>query len=184
MNLLHEYEVNEFEEKQEDVKQRFQITDLDSLNWAFRKLSAYKAREKEITDLAVKERARIDSWEQSEKKKIQDSIEFFEYLINEYHAQVLEQDPKAKTISTPYGKSKARKSKARPKKFDEAAILKHVVENDMKDYIKPSLKWAELKKSLQIAEIDGKLVAIDENGQVVPGVEVETEQTKFSVEVE
>lgn len=184
MNLLEEFELNEFEEQQEEVKQRFEITDLNSLNWAFRKLSAYKAKEKEIAELAKAERARIDFWEREEKEKINDSIEFFEMLINEYHAKVLAEDPKSKTISTPYGKSKARQVKAQPKKANEKAILEHVVNNDMKEYIKPALKWADLKKNIRIAEIDGRLVAVDENGQAVPGVEVEPEQIKYSVEVE
>lgn len=184
MNLLEEFELSEFEEQQEEVKQRFEITDLNSLNWAFRKLSAYKAKEKEIIELAKTERARIDLWEKGEKQKINDSIEFFEILISEYHAKVLANDPKSKTISTPYGKSKARASSPQPKKADEKAILKHVVENGMKDYIKPALKWAEFKKDLQIAEIGGRLIAVDANGEEVPGVVVEPEQIRYSVEVE
>jgi len=184
MNALNELEIIEWEEQPEESKQRFQICDLDSLNWAFRKLSAYKAKEKEISDLAAKERARIDMWEAEEKKKIQDSINFFESLIHEYHAKVLAENPRTKTISTPYGKSKARTSRPQPKKVDEATILKHVLENNMKDYIKPTLKWADLKKNLQIAEIGGRLIAVDENGQEVPGVVIEPEQTKFTVEVE
>lgn len=184
MNALNELEIIEWEEQPEESKQRFQICDLDSLNWAFRKLSAYKAKEKEISDLAAKERARIDMWEAEEKKKIQDSINFFESLIHEYHAKVLAEDPKSKTISTPYGKSKARTNKAQPKKADEKAILQHVIDNGLKDYIKPALKWAELKKNITVAEIGGRLIAVDENGQEVPGVVIEPEQTKFTVEVE
>ena len=183
MNLLHQFEIEEVEQVEQE-KQQFEITDINSLNWAFRKLSAYKAKEQEITELAKAERARIDMWEEQEKKKINDSIEFFETLINEYHSKVLAEDPKAKTLSTPYGKSKARQIKAQPKKADEKAILEHVVNNGLKDYIKPALKWAELKKNIQIAEINGRLVAVDENGEEVPGVVVEPEQIRFSTEVE
>lgn len=183
MDALREFELSEFE-GQEEVKERFRITDLESLNWAFRKLKAYKSKEQEITELAEKERARIDAWEEQEKSKLQDSIEFFEMLINEYHTKVLAEDPQAKTLSTPYGKSRARQVKPQPKKVDEKAILEHVVNNDMKEYIKPALKWADLKKSLTIAELDGKLVVVDENGQAVPGVEVEPEKISYKVEVE
>lgn len=184
MNLLLQQEFNEFEEQKEEVKQRFEITDINSLNWAFRKLSAYKAKAQEVTDLAKAERARIDMWEEQEKKKLNESIEFFESLINEYHSKILAEDPKAKTLSTPYGKSKARQVKPQPKKVDEKVILQHIVDNGMDDYIKPTLKWAELKKNIQIAEIGGRLVAVDENGQEIPGVVVEPEQIKFNVEVE
>ena len=183
MDALQEFELSEFE-GQEEVKERFRITDLESLNWAFRKLKAYKSKEQEITELAEKERARIDAWEEQEKSKLQDSIEFFEMLINEYHTKVLAEDPKAKTLSTPYGKSRAWRIKPQPKKIDEKAILEHVVNNGMKDYIKPALNWAELKKNIQVADINGRLVAVDENGEEVPGVVVEPEQTRFSTEVE
>lgn len=183
MNVLQEYELNEFEEKQEEVKQQFEITDINSLNWAFRKLKAYKAKEQEISELAKAERERIDYWEEQEKKSINNNIEFFEGLINQYHAKVLAEDPKAKTISTPYGASKARAIKAQPKKADEKAILQHVVENGMDEYIKPTLKWADLKKSLKIADLNGKLVVVDETGQAVPGIEIEPEQIKYSLEV-
>lgn len=182
MNLLEMYEIEEVE-KQEG-KPRFEITDLNSLNWAFRKLKAYKAKEREIEEVARAERERIDAWEAEEKKKIQDSIEFFESLIFQYHAKVMDQDPKAKTLSTPYGKSRARAIKPQPKKVDEKVILEHVVNNGLNDYIKPGLNWAELKKNIQIADLGGKLVAVDENGQEIPGVIVEPEQIKFSVEVE
>ena len=183
MNSLQEFELNEWEMERDEEKQRFQITGIDSLNWAFRKLSAYKAKENEITELAKAERERIDRWEEEQKKSIQQNIEFFEGLINQYHAKVLAEDPKAKTISTPYGASKARAIKAQPKKADEKAILQHVVENGMDEYIKPTLKWADLKKSLKIADLNGKLVVVDETGQAVPGIEIEPEQIKYSLEV-
>ena len=184
MNLLDLYEIEEIEQQEEQEKERFKITDLNGLNWAFRKLKAYKAKEQEIIEVAEAERARIDTWEEQEKKKIQDSIEYFESLIYEYHMEQLTKDPKAKTLSTPYGKSKARTNKPKPKKVDENAILKHVLENQMEEFIKPTLKWGDFKKSLQIVEHEGKLVAVDENGQIVEGIVVEPEETTFRVEVE
>jgi hypothetical protein len=184
MNSLQEFELNEWEMERDEEKQRFQITGIDSLNWTFRKLAAYKAKENEITELAKAERERIDRWEEEQKKSIQQNIEFFEQLIHEYHAKVLQDDPKAKTLSTPYGKSKARKSKAQPEKADEKAILQHVIDNKMDEYIKTSLKWADLKKTLQVAEVNGKQVVVDENGQIVPGVEVKPETITYKTEVE
>jgi hypothetical protein len=183
MNVLQEFELQEIE-NQEELKQRFQITGIDSLNWAFRKLSAYKAKAVEVEQLAKAERERIDRWEEEQKKSIQQNIEFFEQLIQEYHAKVLQEDPKAKTLSTPYGKSKARKTKAQPEKADENLLLQHVKENGMTEFVKESIKWGDLKKTLQVVEVNGKQVVIDENGQVVPGVVVKPESITYSVEVE
>lgn len=183
MNSLQQIELMEVEEIEAQEQTQFEIKDLDSLNWAFRKLSALKSKEKEIKQLANVERDRIAQWEKSELSTIENSTSFFEELIQKYHAQQLANDPKAKTISTPYGKSKTRKSKEAPEKGNEKVILQHVIENEMDDYIKNSVKWADLKKSLKIVEISGEKVVVDENGQIVPGVTVKPESISFSVEV-
>jgi hypothetical protein len=54
----------------------------------------------------------------------------------------------------------------------------------MTEFIKESIKWGDLKKTLQVVEVNGKQVVIDENGQVVPGVVVKPESITYSVEVE
>ena len=182
MNSLQQIELMEVEEIQAQ-ETKFEITDLNSLNWAFRKLSALKSKEKEIKQVADIERDRIAQWERGELSTISNSLEFFENMISIYHAQQLATDPKAKTISTPYGKSKSRKSKEAPEKENEGAILQHVIENGMDDYIKNSLKWADFKKAVTIAEVAGEKVVVDENGQLVPGMTVKPESISYSVEV-
>lgn len=185
MNALQQIELMEVEEMEYSDLQdtRFEITDLNSLNWAFRKLSALKSKEKEIKQVANVERDRIADWEKGELTSIHNSVSFFEGLVTAYHAKQLAEDPKAKTISTPYGKAKSRKSSESPEKENEEAILQYVIENEMEEYIKNSVKWADLKKSLKIVEISGEKVVVDENGQLVPGVTVKPESISFSVEV-
>lgn len=185
INSLQQIELMEVEDIESFASQdnKFEITDINSLNWVFRKLSALKSKEKEIKQLADLERDRIDQWENSEMAPINNSLHFFESLIAVYHAKQIADDPKAKTISTPYGKSKTRKSSETPEKANEEEILQYVIENEMDDYIKNSVKWSELKKSLRIAEISGEKVVIDENGQLVPGVTVKPESISYSVEV-
>lgn len=185
MNVLQQYELMEVEDIQaissEDSK--YEIKDLESLNWAFRKLAALKSQEKEIKQLANIERDRIAAWEKSELSTIGNSTSFFESLIQNYHAQQLAENPKAKTISTPYGKSKTRRSGESVEKIDENQLLEYVFENDLAEFIKSSVKWADLKKTLLIAEISGEKAVVDENGQLVPGVSVKPESVSFSVEV-
>jgi hypothetical protein len=182
MNSLQQIELMEVEEIQAQ-ETKFEITDLNSLNWAFRKLSALKTKEKEIKQVADIERERIAQWERGELSTISNSVEFFENMISVYHANQLALDPKAKTISTPYGKSKSRTSKESPEKANEDAILQHVIENGMEDYIKNSLKWADFKKAVKIVEISGEKVVVDETGQIVPGMTVKPESISYSVEV-
>jgi hypothetical protein len=185
MNKLLETELDEiFDFESEQIVKKFEITDTDSLNWAFRKITALKSKRNEIDKLWSAEIERINAWAEKEAKPLDDSLSFFEGLITQYHMKMLAADPKGnKTLSTPYGKSKSRVTKAQPDKADEKMILKHVVENQMDDYIKPSLKWADLKKSLEIVHINGIETVIDENGQQVPGVIVKPDSVSYSVEV-
>ncbi|MFI8492193.1 host-nuclease inhibitor Gam family protein [Peribacillus butanolivorans] len=182
MNSLQQIELMEVEEIRSQ-ETNFEITDINSLNWAFRKLTALKLKEKEIKQLANVERERIAEWEKGELSSITNSTSFFESLITLYHAKQLAEDPKAKTISTPYGKSKTRKSKETPDKANEDVILQYVIENEMDEFIKNSVRWADLKKSLKIVEISGEKVVVDENGQIVPGVSVKPESTSYFVEL-
>ncbi|MGK4042221.1 host-nuclease inhibitor Gam family protein [Heyndrickxia oleronia] len=183
MNALQQNELLEIDEIESQEQTQFEITDLDSLNWAFRKLSALKSKEKEIKQLANVERDRIDQWEKSELSTIENSTSFFESLIQQYHAKQLAEDPKVKTISTPYGKSKTRKSKEAPEKANEDELLEYVLENEMLDFIKNSVKWSDFKKTLKIVEISGEKVVVDENGQLVKGVTVKPESISYSVEI-
>src|SRR5690625_2691722 len=183
---LEELETLDFNDEEQivEVKERFKIDNLDSLNWAFRKLSALEAKKREINQLALAEMERIQAWEEAELKSIQGSHDFFQSLITEYHFNELEKDPKKKTIATPYGKAKSRLSKETPDKASEDKLLEHVKSAGMDEFIKESVKWGDLKKTLQIVEVDGNKVVVDENGQMVKGAVVKPESVKFSVEVE
>jgi sulfur carrier protein ThiS len=172
------------EDNHEYSKEMFKVNDLDSLNWVFRKVSALKAKEKEIQKLANVERDRINRWETNELRPLKNSLEFFEMLVAEYHQKVLEEDPRAKTISTPYGKSKTRKSKETTDKQDEKILLEHVLESEMYDFVKQSLSWGDFKKTLKIVDVSGEKVVVDINGQIVPGVTVKPESIKYTIEVD
>jgi hypothetical protein len=183
MNKLQEVELEEIDSVESEFH-KFEITDIDSLNWAFRKLSALKSKEKETKQLAEKERIRITSWEQKELSAVRSSIEFFETMAAQYHMKQLEEDPKSKTISTPYGKVKSTTSKAQPEKEDGNKLLAFAKENKL-PFIKVTeeIRWGEFKKTLQIAEKDGVQIVIDENGQTVPGATVKPQTTTFKVEI-
>ncbi|OQR57421.1 host-nuclease inhibitor Gam family protein [Bacillus sp. CDB3] len=182
MNSLQQIELVEVHELQA-AEQQFEITDINGLNWAFRKISALKAKQKEITTLANVERDRINEWEQNELKPLHSSISFFETHIQRYHAEQLAADPKQKTISTPYGKSKTRTSKAAPEQSDKETLLQYAIENELDDCLKTEVKWADFKKKIKIVEISGEKVIVDEDGQIVPGVIIKPESISYSVEV-
>lgn len=184
MNKLQEVELEEMDSVESEFN-KFEINDIDSLNWAFRKLSALKSKEKETKQLADKERIRITSWEQSELSHVRSSIEFFETMAAQYHMKQLAEDPKSKTISTPYGKVKSTTSKAQPDKYNEEQLLEFVKNNEL-PFVETveKLKWGELKKSLQVVELNGQQVVVDVSGQFVPGAIVKPQSTTFKVEIE
>nr|MDK7659309.1 hypothetical protein [Bacillus subtilis] len=59
----------------------------------------------------------------------------------------------------------------------------HVKDAGMEEFIKESVAWGDLKKTLTVTELEGKTIVIDSNGQAVPGVEVQPETVSFKVEV-
>ncbi|MFW7420539.1 host-nuclease inhibitor Gam family protein [Vagococcus fluvialis] len=112
MNALNRYEIEELTNSSEEEKQGWAINDLESVNWALRKIAALNNQIEENEQLAKEERYRIDQWEQKENSSHKQSVEFFEQKISEYHRELLVDDPKAK-IKTPYGQVSLLKSAAK-----------------------------------------------------------------------
>jgi Bacteriophage Mu Gam like protein len=183
MNELQKVELLEVENTEQSEKESFRITNIESLNWVFRKLAALSAKEKDVKQLADAERERINDWENRELVALHSDKNYFESLVSAYHAKQLEENPKAKTLSTPFGKSKSRATKEQPKAVDKDKLLQHVKETGMTEFIKEEVKWGDFKKILHIHEVDGKPVAIDESGTIVEGVEIEPASLTFKVEV-
>jgi phage host-nuclease inhibitor protein Gam len=190
MNLLQKDELQDWQwdaegQEQEVLQQRFVIENLSGLNWAFRKLAAIRAKNTEIDQLIEREMDRIKAWEESQKAHLKQDAEFFEGLIQQYHAKQLQADPKAKTISTPYGTCSSRASKASVDKADAEALLQYAKENNLPEFIKvkEEVKWAELKKTLKVVEVGESEIVVDREGQVVPGAVVKPASVSFKVEV-
>ena len=172
-------------ERLQEEDSGFEIVDINGVNFAFRKVCALKQQEKEIMELANKERERINKWVEKQLIPINNSISFFESHMKSYHEREYANDPKRKRISTPYGTLKTRTSKEGPEVVDEDSLLEYAIENDIAEAIKNEIRWAEIKKKLKVVEISGAKVVIDvSSGQIVPGVGVKEEEVKFTIEVE
>lgn len=181
--------MNEIESIETEEKEPFRITDEGSLHWTFRKMRELQGEIIKKEELAQADYERIeeeknlvDEWLESEKKPLQQSIEYFEQLVKDYHLELLRDNPEGqKTLSTPFGKSSTRKSAAQPDKGDEAKLLEYVKDNDLNDLInvKESIKWGELKKTLKV--VGNKVV--DENGEIVEGAIIKPETITCNVEL-
>lgn len=189
MNELEKLELDDlyFGSLAEGVKEqgKFKIENLNSANWAFRKLSAMENKRKEIKELADKEMERIEEWQEQETKGLNNSKEFFEGLLVEYFARQKEVDPKFK-LSTPYGKVSVRKL---PDKweYDDKELLTYL-EAAKPDLIriKKEVDKASLKKkvteSKEFAICDNQVVNM-ETGEVINGVTVTEQPEKITIKV-
>jgi phage host-nuclease inhibitor protein Gam len=157
INELIEMELNEIEdilERTEDMEkltdERFKIKDIDSANWAFRKLRAIEVKASEIKELAQQEKARIEEWEKQELGSLEHSKEFFEGLLTKYFVIEKSKDPKFK-LSTPHGKVTSRKQQ--PKwSYEEEKTIESLKKHKLKDFIrvKEEVNKADLKKEAKV----------------------------------
>lgn len=169
----------------EIVRERFKVKDLESANWAFRKLKAIENKKKEIEELAKKEIepykleiSRIEEWKDTELKSFDRSINFFNFLLEEYYREQRKLDPKFK-VSTPYGKVTSRKQQ--PKwNYEEDRLLKWLKANDLELVrVKEEVDKAELKKKYKV--VSGNVVT--EDGEIVEGITIEERDPVVKVEV-
>lgn len=139
---------------------------------------ARRRRELEQSErLATAQIERVQEWLESERKRL--STDYFEDCLRTYHASLLAQDDRLKTISLPSGKLKARAGQPRWEISDEFVTWaqEHAPEL-VRTKVEPDK--AAIKKALAVE--DGH--AISAAGQQVPGVVVEPAEISYRVEVE
>ncbi|MBZ4662806.1 MAG: hypothetical protein JG776_488 [Caloramator sp.] len=178
MNALEIYEIQEVE--QLEGKEQFKVTNIDQANWCLRKIAALKKKQKENEELAKAEIERIQKWLDKENKQLDDSLKFFEGLLEEYAIVQRQKDSKFK-LSTPYGKVGFRKQQ--PKwNYDDEKLLNFLKQAGKTEFvrIKEEVNKSELKKKLKIA---GNLV-VDENGEIIEGITIEEQPEKVVIDVE
>ena len=180
-------ELNEFlsistneDENETEQKNRFSITDLSSLNWVLRKLSALNKSHNEDLALFNEEIARISKWFDKQKESHTASVEYLEGLVSEYAKAQRAIDPKWKQRG-PYGLVSFRKAK----KYDygdEEKLVKYLDDNGMGEFVKvvkTPIK-TELKKALTITK-DGKAI-FTSTGEILPISVEETEDVTIKLE--
>lgn len=154
---------------QEERVTGFEINNLQSATWAFKKLRAISDKQREIEEVAAAEIERIEEWKQEQLKQYKSDSEFFEGCISAYFIEERANDKKFK-LSTPYGKVTTRKSKKWLYE-DEEALKNYVKDNGIDAIrIKEELDKTSLKKLFK----DG---VNQETGEILPGVMIEESET-------
>lgn len=160
-------------------KELFEITDLDSANWALRKMAALNVKLNEVKGLADRERDRIGQWEAQETKQINNGIDYFKGLLVKFYAKKRSEDPKFK-LSTPYGY--VRQSTSKKYDYNEDKLIEEL---NGTEYVKTEYKVdkAKLKKNILLVpdeKVEGSFKAISADGVVLEGLTV-TANTTYSI---
>lgn len=166
-----------------DTATTFRIFNLSSLSAVMREIAEINAQQAEVEELYKAEMDRIKKWRDKQVSKLESDREWRHQQVIDYHQRRLEENPKEKTISTPYGTVKATSRKATFKKPDNDVLLAVLEAHGYNDLIKTKIThaadWAAYKKQLHIT--DGRVV--DENGLIIDDIEIEDAQTTFKIEV-
>ncbi len=180
MDALNRYEIEELTNTSEEEKQGWSINNLESVNWALRKIAVLNKQINENEQLAKEEKYRIEQWEQRENSSHKQSVEFFEQKISEYHSKLLADDPKAK-IKTPYGQVSSRKVSAKIEYGNNT--IQELKELGLDEYVrvKEEVNKADLKKVLTITD---DLKVVTEDGEVLSSAIVTPESHKTVIKVE
>ncbi|MDM5245728.1 host-nuclease inhibitor Gam family protein [Lysinibacillus sp. G4S2] len=170
---------NSVELTKEEVVEQFKIDGLDSADWALRKIAINNKALQEKEELFAK----YEQWIKAERAKTERDNSFFEYLLTDYHARILAENPKQKSISTPNGKVQSTTRKpaiVKPEKDSLPQLIEYAEQNEFADFVevKKELKWTEFKKELTLTD---DLKVVDSNGQVVPNIPISEGGTTFKI---
>lgn len=200
MNKLQELELEDLEEIMQDAEDtekftdyKYKILDLDGAVRAFKKLNAIEAKIKDIERIAQEERepyelmiSKINDWKDQEIKSFDRSINFFNFLLEQYYREQRELDPKFK-LSTPYGKVSSRKQQ--PKwEYDEKQLLPYLEHYSPELIrIKKEVNKVDFKNSVNegkgfVLIGDGK-IAHAGTGEILEGITVTEQPDSITIKV-
>ena len=161
----------------------YTVYDLEGASNVMREIVAIAKQQAELDALKDAEIARINAWHEKASKPLISDREWRESQLINYHQNVLAENPKQKSVSTPWGIIKSTTRKPSVKKPDKDILLAVLETTGQTDLIKEKVTregdWANYKKQLTII---GENV-VDENGTIIEEFAVEPENTTFKVEV-
>ncbi|KIL77697.1 host-nuclease inhibitor Gam family protein [Bacillus badius] len=182
--------VSNLNEQEEQTFQAFIVTTLEEAAEAQRRVSYFKDRQAEIDAITeqqiepfLKKIEMIKEWGKEAKKEFMEKESYYattleQYLRSEVEKQVEAGKKPKKTLALPYGKISLKKQQPEFVK-DEEKLFEYAKQSGLIK-VKESTDWAEVKKQCQI--VNG--VMVDENGEVIPGVQVVERPDKFELKLD
>lgn len=153
----------------DEAREAFRIDGPASAAWAMRKLRDARRHQAEVRAVADDEIERVQAWASAEHAKRERDAAWFEGLLRRWALDCRAADPRAKTVSTPYGVVSTRPS-AGAWDVDDSAVLAWAREARPElVQVTEKLRLGDAKKALTV---DGGKVVDPTTGEVVPGIEV------------
>lgn len=163
-----------------DAPSSFAVDNADRANRAVRKIGAIQAELAAGEALYRLERERLEAWIADERMRAERALDWLTTLTAGYHAVVLDEDPKRKTIRLPAGDLVARKQ---PDVWTVTApedLIAWAEQSGWDEVIRrrdPEVDRAAMKKAFRPAG-EG---AVTPDGEAVPGVVIVEGETSYSV---
>ena len=174
------------EQEPEEQESGWKIEDDLAADWALQKIAHARREYARLSAIGQNQILEIEAKLNTAKAKCDREIERLTGYLAEYFEKVDATVSKGRTKATYKllsGSLVKRIRKPEPVIEDEEKLLGWLLEHDMKDLVKVTVKptWGELKKGLTIA---GDKVVIKDTGEIVDGVSVSVSPDKFVVETE
>ena len=163
-------------------KERFTVKDASSAEWVMEKIAEKQAEIAEMTRQRDKMLARYNEWYAAGTEALNGDIAYFEKLLSDWAREELAEG-KAKSISLPSGRVGFRAAAPKvtfagaPVDKTSAAFVT-LTKQVAPEYVetKESVKWADFKKTLTLAE-NGAVVT--ESGEILPDMKWEAQDPTF-----
>ena len=188
MNWLENIELDEIEaitateETTEERNERFKITDLASMNWALRKLSALESNHDEEANLANAELNRINTWYSKQEATYQGSKQFLEGLVKAFAKEQHVIDPKAR-FKTPYGAVSFRKQQPKFDYGNEENLVNYLIQNEFTGLYKTVSTPIKAELKIMFPIVEGKMVNAD-TGEIIPEITVTEREELVTIKLE
>lgn len=161
---------------------RFVVDDDRKAAWAVRKLAMYQSRVADARAVATAERERIDRWLVVQEERHASDIAYFTGLLTQY--ALAQRDQGRKSIDTPYGVVKTRAGQPKFVVDDHHAFLEYAKQSHPEWVrVREDADVAALKKAVTVDDTPTLgLVAVTEDGEIVPGLQITPAQVSVTVE--
>lgn len=156
---------------------------LDQADYHLRCIAAIDAERVTIAEAFDREMERLKARRADRLAKYDAKIEWHTKPLRELHAALLAEDPRRKTIHLPHGTLKSRTATEPVAVVDDMAALVEWAQVNAPVLLPPRERVAltDLRKAVHlVARAEGGWIAVDVNGEVVPGVTARIPPVQFT----